>query len=85
MRERAHTHTHAHTFAQARTQKQDKHGKTEKRARPPASRPGCGFLHGFPEPRVSERRIRDGATVARFSNVWKGYLEKPVTMLAHLK
>ena len=34
--------------------------------------------------RESEREP-DGATIARFSNVWKGYMEAPSTMLAMLR
>ena len=40
-----------------------------------------------PPPQVSwsaDHRIIDGATMARFSNAWIGYLENPVTMLLHL-
>mmetsp|Transcript_33305 Transcript_33305/g.88114 ORF Transcript_33305/g.88114 Transcript_33305/m.88114 type:complete len:470 (+) Transcript_33305:120-1529(+) len=32
-----------------------------------------------------DHRLIDGATMARFSNVWKGYLEEPVKMMVHLK
>jgi len=32
----------------------------------------------------ADHRIIDGATMARFSNAWIGYLENPVTMLLHL-
>jgi 2-oxoisovalerate dehydrogenase E2 component (dihydrolipoyl transacylase) len=34
---------------------------------------------------AGDHRILDGATMARFVNSWKGYLENPDTMLAHLK
>jgi len=33
----------------------------------------------------ADHRIIDGATVARFSNRWKGYLENPASMLIDLK
>mmetsp|Transcript_35941 Transcript_35941/g.69451 ORF Transcript_35941/g.69451 Transcript_35941/m.69451 type:complete len:486 (-) Transcript_35941:228-1685(-) len=33
----------------------------------------------------ADHRIIDGATVARFSNLWKAYLESPMTMLLHSK
>ena len=32
----------------------------------------------------ADHRIIDGATMARFSNTWIGYLEAPSTMLLHL-
>ncbi|ODC03671.1 dihydrolipoamide acetyltransferase [Terasakiispira papahanaumokuakeensis] len=32
-----------------------------------------------------DHRIIDGATMARFSNLWKSYLEQPVTMLTELR
>jgi 2-oxoisovalerate dehydrogenase E2 component (dihydrolipoyl transacylase) len=32
-----------------------------------------------------DHRIIDGATMVRFNNLWKSYLENPVTMLAELK
>jgi len=32
----------------------------------------------------ADHRIIDGATMARFSNAWIGYLENPTTMLLHL-
>ena len=32
----------------------------------------------------ADHRVIDGATMARFSNAWIGYLEKPATMLLHL-
>ena len=32
-----------------------------------------------------DHRVIDGATMARFSNLWKSYLEEPVTMLTDLK
>lgn len=33
----------------------------------------------------ADHRIIDGATMCRFSNVWKSYLENPVTMLMNMK
>ena len=30
---------------------------------------------------AADHRVLDGATIARFSNVWKGYMEAPSTML----
>ncbi|XP_067846691.1 lipoamide acyltransferase component of branched-chain alpha-keto acid dehydrogenase complex, mitochondrial [Heptranchias perlo] len=33
----------------------------------------------------ADHRIIDGATMARFSNLWKSYLEKPASMLLDLK
>ena len=33
---------------------------------------------------TADHRVIDGATMARFSNAWIGYLEKPTTMLLHL-
>ncbi|XP_046405471.1 lipoamide acyltransferase component of branched-chain alpha-keto acid dehydrogenase complex, mitochondrial [Ischnura elegans] len=33
----------------------------------------------------ADHRILDGATIARFSNLWKQYIEDPTTMLLHLK
>jgi 2-oxoisovalerate dehydrogenase E2 component (dihydrolipoyl transacylase) len=33
----------------------------------------------------ADHRLIDGATMARFSNRWKAYLEQPTTMLVHLK
>jgi len=33
---------------------------------------------------TADHRIIDGATMARFSNAWIGYLEAPATMLLHL-
>ena len=32
----------------------------------------------------ADHRVIDGATMARFSNAWIGYLENPSTMLLHL-
>lgn len=32
-----------------------------------------------------DHRVIDGATMARFSNLWKSYLENPVTMLTELR
>jgi len=32
----------------------------------------------------ADHRVIDGATMARFSNAWIGYLERPATMLLHL-
>jgi 2-oxoisovalerate dehydrogenase E2 component (dihydrolipoyl transacylase) len=32
----------------------------------------------------ADHRVIDGATVARFSNEWKGYLENPASMLGRL-
>lgn len=34
---------------------------------------------------VGDHRVVDGATLARFSNAWRGYLEAPLTMLAELR
>lgn len=33
----------------------------------------------------ADHRVIDGATVARFSNLWKSYLENPELMLVDLK
>ncbi len=32
----------------------------------------------------ADHRIIDGGTIARFSNLWKKYLEEPSMMLIHL-
>lgn len=32
-----------------------------------------------------DHRVIDGASVTKFSNKWKNYLENPSTMLLHLK
>ena len=32
-----------------------------------------------------DHRIIDGATMARFSNSWKGFIENPASMLTELK
>jgi 2-oxoisovalerate dehydrogenase E2 component (dihydrolipoyl transacylase) len=32
-----------------------------------------------------DHRALDGATLARFSNSWKGYMEKPSTMIISMK
>lgn len=34
---------------------------------------------------AADHRVLDGASMARFSNLWKQYLEQPTTMLAQLK
>lgn len=34
---------------------------------------------------AADHRIIDGATMARFSNVWKEYLEHPALMIADMK
>ncbi len=34
---------------------------------------------------AADHRVVDGATVARFSNVWKGYLEAPHTMIGEMR
>ena len=33
----------------------------------------------------ADHRVIEGATMARFSNLWKSYLENPSTMLLHLQ
>ena len=33
----------------------------------------------------ADHRVIDGATMARFSNLWKMYLENPATMILNLK
>lgn len=33
----------------------------------------------------ADHRCIDGATMARFSNIWKGYLESPASMLLDMK
>lgn len=33
----------------------------------------------------ADHRVIDGATMARFSNLWKAYLENPSTMILDLK
>ena len=33
----------------------------------------------------ADHRVIDGATVARFSNLWKSYLENPASMILDLK
>lgn len=33
----------------------------------------------------ADHRVIDGATMARFSNLWKSYLENPATMILDLK
>lgn len=32
----------------------------------------------------ADHRVVDGASVARFSNTWKGYIEQPSSMLSDL-
>ena len=34
---------------------------------------------------AADHRVVDGATMARFSNAFKGLIESPATMLAHLR
>lgn len=49
---------------------------------------GQGDLLPTPVMNVSwsaDHRCIDGATMARFSNIWKGYLERPQSMLLDLK
>jgi len=33
----------------------------------------------------ADHRVIDGATVARFSNLWKSYMETPASMIVDLK
>lgn len=33
----------------------------------------------------ADHRVIDGATMARFSNLWKSFLENPATMIVHMK
>jgi 2-oxoisovalerate dehydrogenase E2 component (dihydrolipoyl transacylase) len=33
----------------------------------------------------ADHRVIDGATMARFSNQWKGYLENPASMIADMR
>lgn len=33
----------------------------------------------------ADHRVLDGATVAKFSNLWKSYIENPVSMLGEMK
>jgi 2-oxoisovalerate dehydrogenase E2 component (dihydrolipoyl transacylase) len=33
----------------------------------------------------ADHRVVDGATIARFSNCWKGYLENPATMISKMR
>lgn len=42
-------------------------------------------VHIMPVSWAADHRVIDGATMARFSNAWKGYLEQPSTMLAQLR
>jgi len=34
---------------------------------------------------AGDHRVIDGATMARFSSLWKAYLEEPAAMLAETK
>ncbi|XP_035224611.1 lipoamide acyltransferase component of branched-chain alpha-keto acid dehydrogenase complex, mitochondrial-like [Stegodyphus dumicola] len=34
---------------------------------------------------TADHRVIDGATMCRFSNLWKSYLENPMTMLMHMR
>ena len=42
-------------------------------------------VHIMPVSWAADHRVIDGATMARFSNAWKGYIEHPSTMLAQLR
>jgi 2-oxoisovalerate dehydrogenase E2 component (dihydrolipoyl transacylase) len=33
----------------------------------------------------ADHRVVDGATVARFNNVWRGYMEEPSTMMSNMR
>ncbi len=33
----------------------------------------------------ADHRVVDGATIAAFSNCWRGYLEQPASMLLHMR